>query len=165
MAKSKTVKVVDGASLHPKKGKGRPSLYSDELADLICQRIIDKRSLRAACQDDDIPGETAIYSWLAKYPDFANKYARAKAIVAEAMAEEILAISDDGSNDYLVDVDGNQKINQEHVQRSRLRVDTRKWLLSKLLPKKYGDRLEVDNKGELGLTVVVKKYSELDTAK
>jgi hypothetical protein len=124
---------------------GRPSDYSEELADLICTRIADGESVRAICADDDMPDKATVFRWLAKHESFRDQYAQAKAAQAEHMADEILDIADDGSNDWMERraADGStvEVVNGEHIQRSRLRVDSRKWLLSKLLPKKYGDRI------------------------
>lgn len=65
------------------------------------------------------------------------------------MADEIIEISDDSSGDVIVDDEGNTRTDAERVARSRLRVDTRKWMLSKMLPKIYGDKIETTHKGEV----------------
>lgn len=70
-------------------------------------------------------------------------YEKAKRDCAEMMAEEIIAIADDSSNDTFIDDEGVEHTNHEHINRSRLRVDSRKWLLSKLLPNKFGDKVDV----------------------
>jgi hypothetical protein len=98
-----------------------------------------------------MPAESTVRQWIEddKTADggFAAQYARAREIGYRTMADEIQEISDDGSNDYMVRTrrDGSTEtvVNQEHIQRSRLRVDTRKWLLSKALPKIYGDKVEL----------------------
>lgn len=125
---------------------GRPSIYTPKLADLICLRIATHmESTHKLCQRyDDMPDTTCIYEWRHKHPEFAHKYAQAKMQQAEIMAEEILDIADDYSNDIRYDKDGNKSCNSEFVARSRLRVDTRKWLASKLAPKIYGDRSTVE---------------------
>lgn len=82
-----------------------------------------------------------------------DQYARAKEVQSEHMAEEILAIADDGQNDWM-ERNGAESagwaVNGEHIQRSRLRVDSRKWLMSKLAPKKYGDRVTQEMTGAGG---------------
>lgn len=83
---------------------------------------------------------------------FAAQYTRAREIGYHMMADELLGIADDGTNDYTKTDDG-ERLNAEHVQRSRLRLDTRKWLLSKALPKIYGDKITHD--GKIGLTVII----------
>jgi hypothetical protein len=124
---------------------GRPTIYNEELADLICLRIATHQmGTRKLCQKyDDMPDDTCIYEWRHKYVEFAHKYAQAKMQQAEIMAEEILDIADDDSQDVRHDKDGNEICNSEFVARSRLRVDTRKWLASKLAPKIYGDKQQI----------------------
>ena len=76
---------------------------------------------------------------------------------ADAMFEDMIDIADDGRNDYIVNGDGEERFNTEHVQRSRLRLDTRKWMLSKMLPKKYGDKITdevIGNDNEIEIRVV-----------
>jgi len=95
-----------------------------------------------------MPHKRTVKRWLAEKPSFQEQYARAKEEMAEHFAEEILEIADDGSNDWIErELETGNVINvanHEHIARSRLRVDTRKWLMSKLLPKKYGEKLDVD---------------------
>ena len=121
---------------------GRPTIYTPELADLICLRVATHQiGTKRLCKlYDDMPDDTCIYEWRYKHPEFARKYAEAKMRQAELMAEEIIDIADDGRNDTYTDEDGNERTSQDVINRSRLRVDTRKWLMSKLAPKKYGDR-------------------------
>lgn len=127
---------------------GRPSRYSQDLADNICAELATGKSMRTVCRADDMPAMSTVFKWLRERPDFSEQYARAKAEAADALVEEILDIADDGSNDWMEvhDKDGKAvgyKLNGEHVQRSRLRVDTRKWIASKLKPRKYGERLDL----------------------
>ena len=91
-----------------------------------------------------------VFNWLTdnSRPGFLEKYNKAKELQAEYYADELIDIADDTSNDYMekVLISGEvvQVVNSEHIQRSRLRVDTRKWVASKLLPKRYGDKQELD---------------------
>lgn len=135
---------------------GRPSSYTDEIADLICERIAEGESLRAICADDGMPNRATVFRWLGVNEIFRDQYARAKEAQAEALADEIVEIADDGRNDWMTRRQGDDEVlvpNTEHMQRSRLRVDARKWVASKLLPKKYGDRLDVESKGSLTITI------------
>jgi len=95
-----------------------------------------------------MPEPSSVFLWLTKYPEFSDKYARAKELQGEYLANQILAIADDGEADVTEREreDGSKYtlVDQEHINRSRLRVDSRKWLASKLFPKKYGDRIAVD---------------------
>lgn len=91
-----------------------------------------------------MPHESTVRSWaVSDYNGFYTQYARARDIGLDAMADEILDIADDGSNDWMAKNDPDNpgySLNGEHSSRSRLRVDTRKWYLSKLAPKRYGDK-------------------------
>lgn len=116
-----------------------------------------------------MPGRTTVLRWLATdgaelgtHPDlavFRGQYARACEDRADAIADEILEIADDASRDYPEheDRDGNtvSAFDAEHVQRSKLRVDARKWLLAKMAPKKYGDRVQAEVSGPGGASVPV----------
>jgi len=86
-----------------------------------------------------MPSASAVFSWLSKYYAFAEQYARAKEAMAEAIFWEIFDICDDGRNDIYMDDKGQVRVNHDVVARSRLRVDTRKWALARMAPKKYGD--------------------------
>ncbi len=108
---------------------------------MICARMSEGESLRSICRDDSMPDKSTVFRWLAAHAEFRDQYARAREARTDAMAEEILEISDDGSNDTY-EVDGREVTNQDVIARSRLRVDTRKWLMARMAPKKYGDRLE-----------------------
>jgi hypothetical protein len=110
-------------------------------------------SLREVCRQDEMPALSSVMLWLSKEEWFSEQYARAKAAGVEALAEEMLDIADNASNDWMErnDKDGENTgwaFNGEAAQRSRIRIDTRKWLLSKLAPKKYGDKVEQTVKGD-----------------
>lgn len=124
----------------------RASEYSDEIAALICERLAEGESLRSICLDEDMPSQSMVFRWLAADENslFREQYARARETQADALFDEILDIADDGSNDWMErkDSEGENigwKENGEALQRSRLRVDARKWMAGKLQPKKYGE--------------------------
>ncbi len=124
---------------------GRPSEYTQETADRICAELSQGISLRTVCKADDLPSAVTVFSWMRKYPEFLNQYTRAKEESADAMGEDILDISDNATNDYMEQNDPDNpgyRVNGEHIQRSRLRVESRKWLMSKQKPKKYGDKIQ-----------------------
>lgn len=135
---------------------GRPSDYSQELADLICERISDGESLRTICMADDMPNKATVFRWLAANKMFSDQYTRAREVQAETMAEDILQIADDGANDTYVDDEGNRRTDYDVIARSKLRVDARKWLASKLAPKKYSDKIDLNHGGQAGNPVEVK---------
>jgi len=127
---------------------GRPSDFNAATVETICNRLADGESLRAICADAKMPDKTTVLRWLTKHEDFRTQYARAREVQAERMAEDILAIADDGENDTYVDDEGNQRTDHDVIARSRLRVDTRKWLMSKMAPKKYGERVVTEHAGD-----------------
>jgi hypothetical protein len=136
----------------------RPSDYSETIATAICQEISSGRSLRSICAQDDMPAQSTVFLWLAKHAEFSEKYARAREAQADAMLEEILEIADDGKSDKYLDGEGNERTDQDVIARSRLRVDARKWAMSKMAPKKYGDKLDLNHAG--GVTVQLVRFAD-----
>lgn len=133
---------------------GRPSDYSEELGALICGRLADGESLRQICSSEEVPDKATVLRWIPKHPEFRDQYARAREMQSEHWADEILEIADDGTNDWVEreNKDGStfEAIDHEHIARSRLRVDSRKWLMSKLAPKKYGEKVDLQHTGKDG---------------
>ena len=128
------------------KPKGRPTKYTPELAAEIVRRISMGESTRSVGRDETMPTESTIRAWAIDDKDgFFAQYTRAVQIRAIGWSEEIIEISDDGSNDTYIDENGNERTNNEIVARSRIRVDSRKWMLSKVLPKVFGDKLDVNH--------------------
>ena len=118
------------------------STYTAELATAICERIALGESVRLICADEDMPAQSTVYKWLEDNPAFTEQYTRARARQAEFMLDEILEIADDTTQDTEYG-DAGPKANAEWISRSKLRVDARKWAMSKLAPKKYGDKLDL----------------------
>lgn len=134
----------------PKNIGGRPSLYTDTLAAEICSRISSGEKVTDICLDNHMPNPSTVYLWLAKNETFSEQYAKAMADRTWSMAEDILDISDNGANDWMERHHGEDVswvTNGEALQRSRLRVDTRKWLMSKMQPKKYGEKVSNEHTG------------------
>lgn len=126
---------------------GRPTDYTQGLADSICSLLAEGRSMRTVCKDENLPHKATIFRWLRTNEEFCDQYTKAKVEGVEAWAEESIDIADDGSNDWMETNDPDNpgyRVNGEHIQRSRLRIETRKWYASKLKPKKYGDRQQLD---------------------
>lgn len=127
------------------KEKGRPTDYTMELADSICERLANGESMRSVCRDESTPAMTTIFRWLREKEDFKQQYAIATEERAEAFVEDMVDIADNATNDWMKsNGEGNEgyKLNGESIQRSKLRVDTRKWAASKMKPKKYGDKIQ-----------------------
>ena len=114
---------------------GRPSEYTPELGEQLLDRLASGEILRAICDDPDMPYRRTVRRWRDESPEFAARYAHARAIGLDQIAEQTLEIAD-GATDA-------------NVQSARLRVDTRKWLVAKLAAKKYGERIahEVEGSG------------------
>jgi hypothetical protein len=127
---------------------GRPSTYSQELADTICGRMAEGESLRSVCRDDQMPAISTVMLWRNHNAKFSEQYARAREMLLDVRADEIIDIADDGRNDFMEREIAEgvviKVVDHEHISRSKLRVDTRKWELSKLVPKRYGDKIEVN---------------------
>lgn len=130
---------------------GRPTDYTPEYAEKICERIAEGMSLRSVCKADDMPAMSTVFKWLRLHKEFTEQYAHATEERTEAMVEDILDIADDGTNDLMTIVKGNAEYeveNKEVTNRSRLRVDTRKWIMAKMKPKKYGEKLDLTSDGK-----------------
>lgn len=115
--------------------RGRPTKYTTKLAEEICKRLSAGESLRKICKSAHMPTEGAVRGWVVDdVGDFSAQYTRARNIGLDVLADEVLAIAD-GKGD---------------VQRARIKFDARRWYLSKLAPKRYGDRVTQEHVGEDG---------------
>lgn len=112
----------------------RPSDYSEELASTICLRLSQGDTLIALCREDDMPDKSTVFRWLAKHPEFRDKYARAREEQADVFAEETVVIADE----------------TQDPSKARVQVDARKWFASKVAPKKYGDKIAQELSGPNG---------------
>jgi len=121
----------------------------DEIFNSIIQRIELGESLRSILKDENMPSSQTFYIWINDDESKSKQYARATEIRADLIFDEMIEIADDGTNDFtkkLLSEIEVEMLNSEHLQRSRLRIDTRKWILSKMNPKKYGDKLDLTTK-------------------
>ncbi len=123
---------------------GPPTKFSKELCDEICERMKHGESLNQICKSEHMPSRSTVIYWADHNPDFAEQYTRARQDLVEYWADDIVDIADDGSRDWTTKTgrDGEEYdvVNHEVVNRSKLRVETRKWLMSQLAPKKYGPK-------------------------
>lgn len=144
---------------------GRPTDYNEEIAKLICERVATSTDgLGKLCaMHDDMPSKFTVNLWRYKYPEFSAQYALAKMTQADLLAEECLDIADDDSGDTRIDPEtGYETCNTEFIARSRLRIDTRKWLAAKLLPKQYGKAAEeIKKTGDDKKTLVAELLEKL----
>lgn len=131
---------------------GRKTTYTEEQAAKICERIADGETLRAICRDDDMPSWRTVYDWLTEHEDFATRFARARDVGAEAIAQEALDIADT-PHEGVIEIDKESKLGGTYTEVRRadmldhrkLRIETRLKLLAKWNPKKYGDRIDIGN--------------------
>ena len=152
---------------------GRPSIYTTELADEICTRLANGESLRSICRDDHIPARITVVDWIIKNREgFADQYAHARDVGLDVMADQLLDISATPlkaakkkftrvvAGPVPEDGDDNDERNLgteietttgDAVDRARLHADTLKWYLSKLAPKRYGDKIAVEHSGSVSI--------------
>jgi len=138
----------------------RPTSYNDKVAEKICSLIADGNSLRSICKRNKMPDKATVIRWLGVHREFSDQYARARVAQADKLFEECLEIADETSVDYIEkkNDDGSTfwAVDHEHIQRSKLRIDTRKWMAGKLAPKKYGEKVtqEIGDSGDGPLVIV-----------
>lgn len=120
----------------------------DKIFNYVCTEIEKGRALRNILKEKEMPSSSTFYQWLDNNIEKSKQYARATEVRAEIIFDDIIAIADENTNDTYIDDNGFEKVNKDVIQRSRLRIDARKWVLSKLNPKKFGEKLDVtsDNK-------------------
>ena len=136
--------ILDGAVPLPEPQKdpvGRPAGYSQDLAERICDMIVDGATLLAICGKDGIPSRRTLFRWTKQYPEFDQMFQRALRWRCEARADEILEIAEDTSEDYRPSSDGTRMVlNKEAIARAKLRIDARFRLMAKEHPRKYGHK-------------------------
>ena len=143
MTKAEKAEKPDAA---PKK-TGRPSKYDPEIAREMCELLSEGIPLREICRSDPkFPAWRTVYDWMKRDEDLSTAIAHARDVGYDALAEECLDIADNAANDWMERTDEQGKpigwqVNGEHIQRSKLRIETRLKLLAKFNPKKYGDKL------------------------
>jgi hypothetical protein len=129
--------------------------YTPEIEDVILGELRSGRTLTDICRDPDMPHVRSVQNWLATDRDgFAARYKRARDIGCDIMADEMVDIADDRSSDWIVrtNKDGtlDAMLDPERVSKARLRFEARRWRLSKMLPRTYGDRLDLNAKHDSG---------------
>ena len=110
------------------------STYCEDIAADICERIADGESLRSICRDSKMPTKSTVFKWLVENEAFSDQYARARECQADSFVDDITDIAD----------------TEDDSTRARVRIDARKWASSKLAPKKYGDKLDMNLGGQDG---------------
>ena len=140
----------------PKRPIGAPRMEFDQaVADHICERFATEPvSLKTIVtqgkeQFQTFPSVTTVYRWLEENEPFAKDYARAKESQGDLLAEDTIEIADDAKNDWeerkhFAGADESPQVNGEAIARAKLRIDTRKWMAAHLRPKKYGEKLDLN---------------------
>ena len=125
----------------------------------ICKRLANGETLRGICSEEGMPAASTVCEWVLADPAFAERYARARSIGLDVLADEIQHIADTPLPGQIVKEteDGVETTTKDMLEHRRLQVDARKWLLSKLRPDKYGDRTALEHSGPGGekLEIVV----------
>lgn len=142
-----------------KRPRGNQTIYTREIADRICQQLAEGMTLNQICRQPGMPARPTVLLWAREDRDgFADRYAQARDFLIDHWADEAIDIADDGSNDFMerLQANGDTKIvfSRDHVERSKLRVDTRKWMLTKLAPQKYGDKIEQTHKADAAFLAI-----------
>lgn len=143
---------------------GRPTKYTRKLAEIICYKIAttNKGIRQLVRENTEFPQASTIFKWRLENKEFSDLYLKAKQNQVEVLIDEILEIADDVSHDRVENDNGKIVANNEYVNRSRLRIETRKWLAGKLSPRIYGEK--VFNEGDLTLKheEALKQLKELE---
>jgi len=125
--------------------------FSQELFNEICDKIAVSNNglVKILGSDERYPSHPIFYSWIKINEENISRYACAREAQADFLVDEILEISDDTSQDTITISNGEydkEVENREWINRSKLKVDSRKWIASKFRPTKYGDKLDIDHK-------------------
>lgn len=134
---------------------GRPSGYNEEIASRILSEIAtNRKGLETICNENpDFPRPATIYLWMIQRPEFSEKYARAKEDSLQVLEDELLELSDNTQLGVIETIkpDGTREIKRsDMIEHRKLQIETRKWLMGKLKPKKYGDKLTQEHTGPDG---------------
>ena len=124
---------------------GRPSEYTREIAEEFCNRLSEGLSMRTVCKADDMPSGVTIFKWLRDYPEFLKQYEQAKVNSADAHLETIEELGDLAIQEAK-EVDA--KSSNAVVSAYKLKADNLKWYMSKMKPKKYGEKLDLTSDGK-----------------
>ena len=144
------------------KPTGRPSSFTQEIGDRICESLADGISLRKICESESMPNKATVFRWLAdeRYASFRDQYAQAREIQADSLFDEIVEIADTPmvGRKTKTDAKGVEVTEGDMIEHRRLQVEARKWVVGKLKPKKYGDKLELSGDADSPLMVEIVRY-------
>jgi len=136
---------------------GRPTKYSEKLAEEICTRLRMGETLIDICRHKHMPARQKVYEWQAHYPAFGDAFARARVEQMQAWADEIITLADDSISDFKIILDTSKgavaQFDRTHVQRAKLQIRTRQWLMERIAPALFRAHQAVDP---------ARHYAELD---
>ena len=138
-------------SANEQQGTGRPSIFSQELADAVFGRVAAGQNLTEICQQEGMPHKATVYRWLAQNEEFRRQYGTACEVRTDAWAEDLYEVAETAA--------------PEDTARARLMVDTRKWLMAKMAPRKYGDKITNEHSGPDGGDIPLRVTTDIDRAK
>lgn len=125
---------------------GGPTTLTWEIAEEICERLADGESMKAICRDPDMPNITLIYKWKRDTPWFDRMFKQARQDQVHTLVDEIIDIADDSTNDYVERETAKGTtivLDEEHIRRSAIRIEARKWLAERMAPKEFGPKAEL----------------------
>lgn len=151
--------------MKPKMKRGRPSTYTDAIADAICERLAAGESLYSICKDPAMPGWTTVWQWEQKHEYFANNSTRARERGCDHLAQQCLEIADtpcEGVETATNEKGETSEKRADMIQHRKLRIETRMRLIGKW-SKRYSDKQQVELSGGLTLEQLVLKSLEPPT--
>jgi len=130
------------APTDPARPVGRPSSYSDAIADAICERMLEGESLMQICKGEEMPSRASVYRWFDARPDFEARCARAREGMADFLVDEIQTLADETT--------------EENVNSMKVKISTKQWRAMKMAPRIYGDRSRTELTGADGGPIQIK---------
>ena len=127
-------------------------MYSQEVADAICARMAEGKSLRSIVRGEGMPGLSTVMTWLNERPAFQEQYTRAMYMRADAKFDELDDVSEDAENSE----------SPVKIAGLRLKADNIKWQLARMNSKKYGDKIETTHAGEVGIRTIERRIIDVD---
>lgn len=115
----------------------------------ILERLMKGEHLTAICRDSEMPSLETVYRWLRTNAEFAERYSFSREVAAQVMCDEIIEIADDSGDDWIDGWDG-RKLNRDAIERSKIKIDARKWTLATTMPHKFGNRTNIEVSGKDG---------------
>lgn len=128
---------------------GRPTGFNQSIADALCERLASGLSLRAICRNKAMPNKATVFRWLAQNSEFSDQYARAREAQADLYVDEMVEIADKPKIGQKTKRTSDGKVETttfDMTEHRRLQIETRKWVAARMRPKKYGDKLDVEQK-------------------